>query len=209
MKKLLLYFVGVVVIAFGISLCYQCQYGSGSIDALIKNISDVINLEFFSIGRVLMIMNLLFVLAYYLVFRRKDVVLPIIVTFILGFLIDLFNSFNIINDTMFNNFIIRTLFFVLAINIISLGVAMMVVTRLSPSAYECLNLIVKKYLNKLSYGVCKIIVEAIVTVIASVIGLVFLKSFGEVSVATLLIMLTQGPLIDLYIKNLKKLNFLN
>ena len=205
MKKYLIYFLGVLIMAFGVSLCFQCKLGAGSIDALNKNITDAINSEYITVGRIVIIENLLFVLLYFIVFKTKDVILPIIVTFCLGTLIDLFNMIIIVGD----NIIIRVLLFIVAINFVCLGVSLMVYNKMSPSAFECLTLIVNKFLTKLSFGTCKVIIEIVITILAAIIGLVFLKGFGEVSIATLIIMIFQGPFIDLYLKLVRKIKFLN
>ena len=206
MKKYIIYFLGVIILAFGVSLLFQCGFGSGSIDAFNKNLSDIINHPFFSVGAIIIIENIFFILIYFITLKAKDIILPIIVTLCLGTLVDLFNMINVvsISDPIFY----RIIMFIVGINFISLGVGLMVYNKLSPSAFECLTIVVNKFLNKLSYGQCKIIIEVVITIIAAVLGLVFLHDLNEVSLATVIILFIQGPLIDLYIKLLRKIKFI-
>lgn len=202
MKKYLVYFLGIVIMTLGISLNYQCGFGSSSVDSLTKNFTDIINVDFLTTGRILIICNMAFVLAYYLILKPKDIILPIIVSISLGLFIDLFNALFVIPKIL----ALRILFFVLALNLISLGVALTVYYNLSPSPYECVTKIfTDKLFPKLSYGVCKIIVEAIVIVFTSILSLIFLNGLGEINIATIIILIVQGPLIDVYLKLLKKI----
>lgn len=207
MKKYIFYFLGIIIMAFSVSLCFQCGFGAASIDALNKNIADAFNCEFITVGRVVIVENLLFVLCYFLVFKPKDILLPIIVTFTLGSLIDLFDLIPIVSST--DHIAVRIIFFIIAINLMCLGIALQVFDNLSPSAFECVTLIVNKYLHKLSYGTCKFIIEIVVIILASLIALIFIGNFGEISLATFIILLLQGKLIDVYLSLIKKVKFLH
>lgn len=207
MKKYIVYFAGLILISLSISLNYQCHFGSSSVDSLTKNISHVLifltNNNIFEVGNVLICANLLFVLVYFIFTKSKDIILPIIVSFLMGFLVNVFNYIPVSS-----NIAIRIIVFIISLNLMSLAVSLMIYYKLSPSPFECVTILATKLFKKLSYGMCKMIVELICIVISGLISFIFFKNLGEVNLATIIIFLCQGPLIDFYNKLLKKTEIL-
>lgn len=200
MKKYIIYFIGVMLIALGISLSSLHGLGASPYDTVTLNISLITNIQ---AGIIIFIFNALFLILYFIKFKNKDIYMSIIVLFTLSFFVDGFiylltwKVFNIDFSQMW----LRIVLFVIGFLSNALGVSLIENTKVSKSALECfVTFMNHTLLKKVSYSTSRIIVEVSFTIVGGVVGLIFLKSLSNVNIGTIIYMIASGPMIGIFMK---------
>ncbi len=197
LKRGMIYLTGFVLIAIAVSLHYKHNLGSAPFDAFTMNLASLSNIK---VGYISIICNLSFVVLYFIRNKNKDIFISLAVVFSLGLLVNFF-TYNVFNF-YYDNIVIRFLLFVLATNICALGVAFILYTKLSMMPFECfVNFINSlKPFKKYQMSRVRVVIESSFGLVAMFIGLLFLKGFAAVGIATIFLMFGQAPLITLYLK---------
>lgn len=200
MKKYIIYFFGILLIALGISLSGFHGLGASPYDTITLNLSLVTNI---SAGYFIFIFNAIFLILYFTKFKNKDIFVSIIVLFTLSSLVNLFIyllSSNWIN-LQINYIWQRILFFILSFFANAFGVSLIENTKVSKSAFECfVTFINKTVLKKVSYSSSRVIVELVFTLIGACIGLVFLRNISNANIGTIIYIVGSGPMIGVFMK---------
>lgn len=198
MKKYLLFSLGIILVAMGIALNIKSTLGSSPIDTLVFNLASVSHMDS-SISMI--IVNCAMILLYFILSPNRKVIFLIIAALLLSLFLHIFQSYVFLFAT--NNIIYQILIFILAINLISLGVALEIKSNVSTTALEGIILFINDKLPKLSFGLIRTIVELIIIIISATISLIFNHNLGEVGIATMIMLLTCGFLTDFYLYLLK------
>lgn len=195
--RYVLYFIGFTLIALSIALHNHHNLGNNPLDKLYYEISVLTTI---SVGYITIILNAFILLVFFLINKNKDIIVSIIGVLCLGFLINFFMSILTYDNSLMY---IKIIEFLLATNIGAIGVVLILNTKLSMMALECLVKMVNsiKGLKKLSFGTCRAIVDVVMTLLAVILELSFNGKivFGSYT-TTLVLILISGPLIDLYQK---------
>lgn len=199
-KRLVIYILGYALMALGIVIHFKHHLGASPLDALISNLSKAIKID---VGLVTLIINLSFALLYFIIFKNKDIYLTVIGVFVLSPLISLFNHLLTSDIT---TPLSKIFHFILAMNIVDFGIALIYSTDLSNSAWECLAIVTNKYvLKNVEIGLSRAILETSTALVALLIGIIFLNDVGDLYIATIPLMLFTGFLVNFYHKILKKI----
>ena len=198
MKKYLLFGLGIVLVSMGIALNIKSTLGSSPIDTLVFNLASVAKM---SSSLSLIIVNGTLILFYFILSPNRKVIFLIIATLLLSLFLSFFQKYVFLFTT--NNIIYQILIFILAINLISFGVALEIKSNVATTALEAIVLFFKNKLSKLSFGLIRTIVELIIIIISATISLIFDHNLGEVGIATVIMLLTCGFLTDFYLYLLK------
>ena len=198
MKKYLLFSLGIILVAMGIALNIKSTLGSSPIDTLVFNLASVSHMDS-SISMI--IVNCAMILLYFILSPNRKVIFLIIAALLLSLFLHIFQSYVFLFAT--NNIIYQILIFILAINLISLGVALEIKSNVSTTALEGIILFINDKLPKLSFGLIRTIVELIIIIVSATISLIFNHNLGEVGIATMIMLLTCGFLTDFYLYLLK------
>lgn len=198
MKKYLLFSLGIILVAMGIALNIKSTLGSSPIDTLVFNLASVSHMDS---SLSMIIVNCAMILLYFILSPNRKVIFLIIAALLLSLFLHIFQSYVFLFTT--NNIIYQILIFILAINLISLGVALEIKSNVSTTALEGIILFINNKLPRLSFGLIRTIVEFIIIIVSATISLIFNHNFGEVGIATMIMLLTCGFLTDFYLYLLK------
>lgn len=198
MKKYLLFSLGIILVAMGIALNIKSTLGSSPIDTLVFNLASVSHMDS---SLSMIIVNCAMILLYFILSPNRKVIFLVIAALLLSLFLHIFQSYVFLFTT--NNIIYQILIFILAINLISLGVALEIKSNVSTTALEGIILFINNKLPRISFGLIRTIVELIIIIISATISLIFNHNFGEVGIATMIMLLTCGFLTDFYLYLLK------
>ena len=198
MKKYLLFSLGIILVAMGIALNIKSTLGSSPIDTLVFNLASVSHMDS---SLSMIIVNCAMILLYFILSPNRKVIFLVIAALLLSLFLHIFQSYVFLFTT--NNIIYQILIFILAINLISLGVALEIKSNVSTTALEGIILFINDKFPKLSFGLIRTIVELIIIIISATISLIFNHNLGEVGIATMIMLLTCGFLTDFYLYLLK------
>lgn len=198
MKKYLLFSLGIILVAMGIALNIKSTLGSSPIDTLVFNLASVSHMDS---SLSMIIVNCAMILLYFILSPNRKVIFLVIAALLLSLFLHIFQKYVFLFTT--NNIIYQILIFILAINLISLGVALEIKSNVSTTALEGIILFINNKLPKLSFGLIRTIVELIIIIVSATISLIFNHNLGEVGIATMIMLLTCGFLTDFYLYLLK------
>ncbi len=195
MKKILLLFLGMFLIALGTVINTKTNLGNSAIGSLPFVLSKLSNL---SLGVMTNIVYATFIILQIIILKEinKKIVLQIPITILFGVLIDIINYFWFINvNSIYASFVL--LFF--SITFISFG--MFIVLKLN-LVYNTPDGLVKAISTrfKLKNGTSKNLLDFIVVLISIIISLISFKSLQGVGIGTILAVIFIGRFISLWEK---------
>lgn len=195
MKKILLLFLGMFLIALGTVINTKTNLGNSAIGSLPFVLSKLSNL---SLGVMTNIVYATFIILQIVILKEinKKIVLQIPITILFGVLIDIINYFWFINvNSIYASFVL--LFF--SITFISFG--MFIVLKLN-LVYNTPDGLVKAISTrfKLKNGTSKNLLDFIVVLISIIISLISFKSLQGVGIGTILAVIFIGRFISLWEK---------
>ena len=195
LKKVMGIIIGTVFVGLGVSLYKLSSLGQDPLSAMVFSIMYIFNNEFLNYTFFYLMINFIFFL-FMLIFLRKEVHIGTIINFFLR----LFLYFNM--NT--NNGILKIVYGLLGLIIVSFGIALYGGARMGIAPYDSLPLILKLRLKKLSYRLSRMIIDLLCTIIALVIGVLILKRTDIINFNTILTFLAMGPIISFFSKIIGK-----
>lgn len=195
MKKAIIFYLGVILVAFGIALNEKSGLGQAPLDTLSFNLSLVCNIK--PIYCIILV-NSLLILIYFLLKPSKKIWILILSTILLSLTFNLLSNYILIFDA--NYLALRIALFVLANILIGLGVAFQIYSKFCITALEGIILFIKDKIKRLSFGSTRVIVESSIILISSTLSLIFKHSFGSVGLATLIMLVSCGYITDIFLK---------
>lgn len=221
LKRLVLYLVGMSIIAIGINFSKLSGMGISPVSSIPGVLDSIFKVKFpgnpfvekyVTLGTMVIIIYCLLVLAQILVLRSKFRwinILGIPVAWIFGFMVDFFG----IDPHAFGHLlagiphpthlVIRILYLLASILIIGIGVFVYLKPKLVPMPAEGLAAAFAEALNK-AFGNCKTFVDVSLILIASILQLIFLGGFasfgigkGVVGIGTILAAVCVGQVVKL------------
>lgn len=191
--RLLFYFVGLIVLTFGVSLTIKADVGTGSWDALNIALSEAVGL---TIGSWVIIIGITLIGINSLMLRTKPDLLAVVPNFIIGSMID-FWMLVALKDFHPEWIVMKVLLFGIGIFIVALGVSLYLQPKFSVNPIDNLMVAIHSRL-KVNLMAAKTIGEVLALLLALLLQ-------GPIGVGTLFITFLIGPCIQFFHPYFEKL----
>lgn len=220
LKRLLIQFIGIVLLGFGIQLLVFTKLGASPIDAVsyyLAYILDTINPNYNNIEVLIGVANIIFGLLVagilLLISKNKKNLWSLLILLIQGGVTSLWGLlFHALSEDKLSNALRATLGF-LAILLMVLGIALMVVNDLVASPFDQMMVELGKKFK--SNSLAKFIIEVVYLAIAAILMLIsqFMltapenREFSQISIFTPVVILLSSLLIGFTIDKLSKIKY--
>jgi uncharacterized membrane protein YczE len=193
-KKVVMLFLGIVILGFGCTLLIISNIGTDSISIMYQGCSRFFGI---TIGLGTFLVTLLFTTLLFFLDRSKIGLATLVSISLLGPCINIFCA---IPFVLPGTFLASLVFLIVGLLVCSFGVALYIKSDTGLSAYEGLDMYLSEKIG-FSFGKVKIFVDCIFFIIGWVMG----GTFGIGSVITLVF---YGPLIDFFLTILGRISAL-
>lgn len=192
-KRLGLYFLGILVLGFGIVLNTKTGLGVAAINSVPYGISEMTSL---SLGTVTTILYIIFVVIQIMIYRKIDfkVILQIPFSYFMGYIIDFYDS--LLNFTIIS---LPMAFILLGIAIVAtaLGAYVVVTLDLIPNPADGMVKALSQVINK-EFGKTKLLFDCTMMVFTIMITYVFSGTVIGIGIGTVLSAGLIGQIIVIY-----------
>lgn len=192
-KRLGLYFLGILVLGFGIVLNTKTGLGVAAINSVPYGISEMTSL---SLGTVTTILYIIFVVIQIMIYRKIDfkVILQIPFSYFMGYVIDFYDS--LLNFTIVS---LPIAFILLGMAIVAtaLGAYVVVTLDLIPNPADGMVKALSQVINK-EFGKTKLLFDCTMMIFTIMITYVFSGSVIGIGVGTVLSAGLIGQIIVIY-----------
>lgn len=192
-KRLGLYFLGILVLGFGIVLNTKTGLGVAAINSVPYGISEMTSL---SLGTVTTILYIIFVVIQIMIYRKIDfkVILQIPFSYFMGYIIDFYDS--LLNFTIVS---LPMAFILLGIAIVAtaLGAYVVVTLDLIPNPADGMVKALSQVINK-EFGKTKLLFDCTMMVFTIMITYVFSGTVIGIGIGTVLSAGLIGQIIVIY-----------
>jgi len=201
--RIVQYILGFLTLALGVIIILRSDFGAGSWDATVANLSLLLNS---TLGVASLIINFT-IFTIILLFRRRKAYLLIIVPVIMMSLAIDFWDILIIPDSWLSgsNFLVRLVFFVLGITILPLGLALIITTNFRAGTVDELMLLIMDYFKTKKVFFIRLFIEILAIVLAIIFSFLANKSLGAVNYGTLLIAFLLPPILSFHVYWIRKI----
>lgn len=193
MKRILIFILAIVILAFGTAICNYTGLGIDPINAFGIAISELTTIQ---LGTILLVMQFCLGIVVF-IFKRDNIgvgtIIPIL-TF--GYFLQFFNWLFATLLIVQSNFFVNISIFIVGMLIIAFGMSLYMQCKLGMVPYDSLAFILEKYFNGRA-AIYRMLLDSTVAIIAFVLG-------GPINVGTILLAISIGPLIDFYRNQLFK-----
>lgn len=198
-KRLMIFGLGILALAFGIVLNTKTALGVSSISSLPFVLSKI---SFLTLGQATMLMYIIYILAQTILLRKilLKVVLQLPFSFIFGLIVDFFDSLLAIQPS---NMVWSLIYLVLAIVITAFGAYLVVSMNviLNP-ADGIVNSIA--YVSHQEFGTIKLIFDCSMVSLSLIVSWLFSRQFLGFGIGTIASAMVIGKLITQFKTMLKK-----
>lgn len=190
-KNFIILLIGLFLMAIGGLFFIHARLGADALMVLNQGVATFLNIK---VGYAMMITNLIGLIVIFILYKKSIGIGTIAVSVVLGFIINFFDSFNIITNS--ESFIINLLMLFGAIFLGGFGVALYIFSNTGYSPFEGIIIyLVDK--TKVRFGIVKIINDIIFFGIGYLLG-------GIVGIGSIIAVILFGPIIDFYLVMLNK-----
>ncbi len=198
-KEGIVYFLGAVLTALGLVMLLRSDLGMPPWDILHLAIAEVTPLTF---GMAIQAVSII-ITAFIVFYRKKTKYLFMIVPFLLvGWLIDLFNLYIFAGLTP--DGYARLFFFFLGLGLLPLGSVLLIISIFPAGIYDELMLVLMRIFKTRKIALVRVIMEATPVLLGLIITLSLRGTTGSFYYGTFIIVVLAGPLIQLYIKFIRR-----
>ncbi len=208
---ILFYVFAIIIAGLGVNLILRAELGAGAWDAVNANFSELINITVGTASAIINVLLLLLVVSY-----RKSLKYLIILVPIISIAISIdFWDLLILGEWQLEITILRVLSLTLGILLISLALALIIITKYPAMIYDEITLMLMILLKTKSFLKARIVLEVSAILIAIFFGVLAGISYGAVSYGSVVLAIIIGPLIQMQIKWLEavlkklKLSYVN
>lgn len=201
-KTLMLYLSGFLIIGLGINLQLRSLIGVGAWDSTNLNLNLLMAHVFPSITKgmtSLMISSMLFLSV--MIYRKWDVKLFIMLIpmFTISLSIDFWDLL------VFPNYhpeelVIRLILFGIGLFILPLGLSLIITSKFPATVFDEFTIMLVDILHAKNFGVVRLGFEVSGVLLAVIFGFFAGVNFGFVNIGTLIMAITLGPLMNVYLK---------
>lgn len=201
LKKVFIHLSGFIIVALGISIILHTNVGATPIDAFNYFIVYLVNVPWFTQGIMTFVTGFSVALISYFAEKGKDVWISIIFLFVVGFFIDFWNIFvDMIPTTIYNPLWIRIMLAAITIFVIAFGVSLTLISGLVTSPFE--RLLKTMHHKGIPLGLAKIMIEGTFLIFAIILGLISGQLLKQVNAFTIILTLSMGPLIAVFMQKI-------
>lgn len=208
---IMFYVFAIIIAGLGVNLILRAELGAGAWDAVNANFSKLINITVGTASAIINVLLLLLVVSY-----RKSLKYLIILVPIISIAISIdFWDLLILGEWQLEITILRVLSLTLGILLISLALALIIITKYPAMIYDEITLMLMILLKTKSFLKARIVLEVSAILIAIFFGVLAGISYGAVSYGSVVLAIIIGPLIQMQIKWLEavlkklKLSYVN
>ena len=199
--RVLLYVFGVFVLGFGINILFRSTLGLGAWDTVSKNFSHLIHSTWGIAALIINVTVLAFVFFYHKNIKYALILIPIIS---LSFVIDLWDIL-ILDNLTIEVIWLQYLSYIGGAILLSLGLALIIVSRFPAMVYDELTIILMKIFKVKKFFTMRIMIELFAIALATVIGFLAGIKFGSVNYGSFILAIAIGPIISIHMKWLNAL----
>ncbi|AIO19147.1 hypothetical protein KQ51_01270 [Candidatus Izimaplasma bacterium HR1] len=195
-SRIIKYVIGMVLIAFSVTLMLKSDIGNSSWDTLHYSMEHLFNISF---GMATIIVATFFMIMVIILNRDFKYLLMWIPVLIVGPLIDLF-IYLVDAKTVAEIFTVQILYFTLGITLLPLGGAFLLISNYPAGVFDEFNLAVVHKLKLKSLVPTRVIMELTAVLIAFILGRIAGIGYGKIGVGTLIFAITVGIFLKTYLK---------
>lgn len=194
--RIILYIIGLNVLALGTTLFACGQLGVSSLVSVPQTLSFIIHT---TLGHATTMFFIVLVLVQLIIVRRFElkIVLQLVLAFVFGWLVDFYGLTVGLKRIPLNGYAERIPVTLLAILCTALGIFMMVKAAFVLIPADGFVNVISEKLHK-PFGQMKFCFDASMIVITIILGLVFLHHITSIGIGTVLAVLFVGQLINLF-----------
>lgn len=202
----IIYLLGIIITGLGVNVLLRGALGAGAWDTVIYNLKSLlanrlsINVTLGTVSFFIYLIVLTYVMLYYKKLKFLFVFIPM---FGIALAIDFWDI------VVFGNFYpedlyIRFLLYALGIFILTLGLALILVTKYPAMVFDELTLILMKVFKIKSFFTSRMLIELFAILLATIFGFLSGIGFGAVNFGSFILALIIGPMISIQLSYLTK-----
>lgn len=199
--NILLYAFGVIFTGLGVNLLLYSTFGAGAWDAVNEHMSLILNI---TLGTASLITNLSILLFIIVMNKSLKYLITLIPIFMIAVSMDFWDLI-IFSRFTFTLPLHYTLLFSLGVLVLPFGLSCIIATKFPSMVYDELTFILMKLSNIPNFLFVRWFVEGFAIILAIVLGFIAGIGFGTIHIGSILIAFVIGPLINFYLKQLKKI----
>ena len=199
--SVVLYSMGFLITALGIILVLRSDFGAGPWDAVPYNLRALTGITLGTASFIINMSILIFILSYRRRIRYLFMLVPIVS---MATAIDLWDLW-LIPNLIPSNVMTASVFFVVGLVFISLGLAATVVSGFPAMVFEEWTLALMELFKTRRFYRVRIGIECLAVVLAAIFGFLAGVRFGAIGLGTVLIALSIGPMIHIFMRHLRVL----
>lgn len=203
-KRGLIYLLGIIVTGLGVNILLRSALGAGAWDTVLYNMRAFLEVRlnvFATLGTISFVIYGIVLSCVMLYYKKLKFLLVLIPIFGIALAID-FWDIVVFGDYYPTLLWIKSIFFILGIFTLTLGLSLIIVTKYPAMVFDELTLIVNKVLKLNSFFKARILIEVFAILLATLLGFLSDIGFGSVNIGSLLLAFIIGPMIELHLKYL-------
>lgn len=199
--RIMMYLLGMFIAGGGVNLILRSTIGAGSWDA----VNDHSRILFgITLGTASLITNFT-ILTFILIYRKNlKYLIVIIPIFGIATMMDIWDIV-ILNDINPTGLFEQILWFILGSTLLPFGLSLMITTKFPSMVYDEMTFAFMDILHINNFLKVRVGVELLAVLIAITQGLIIGIGLGSVSIGTVILAITIGPMIDYFIKLVNKI----
>lgn len=194
MKKYVVFVFAILILYFGVALCYKADIGVGPNDAMFLTVSKLLNMK---VGTISIIGCFIYLILQIIILRKDFKYKEFIQIFLIlfsGFLLNIF-LYNLLDKFNPSNYIFRVFLYTISVFIKTIGVLLILSSGVCKTCAEGLaDAIASKV--KLKMGIVRQLMDVVFIIIVLLLALIF-KSKITIGLGTIIDMVLFGPLLEL------------
>lgn len=201
LKKVFIHLSGFIIVALGISVILHTNVGATPIDAFNYFVVHMVGVPWFTQGIMTFVTGFSVALISYFAEKGKDVWISVVFLFVVGFFVDFWNAIlDLVPATLYSPLWIRISLAMITVFVIAFGVSLTLISGLVTSPFERL---LKTMNHKgIPLGLAKIMIEGTFLIFAIILGLITGELLKQVNAFTIILTLSMGPLIAVYMQKI-------
>lgn len=202
-----IYAIGIFLTGLGVNVLLRSALGAGAWDTVVYNLRsffiNILNINI-TLGTVSFIIYAI-VLACVMMYNKKlKYIFIFIPIFGIALAID-FWDLVVLGSYYPVDIWLRVIFYLVGIFILSMGLALIIVTRYPAMVFDELTLLMMKLFKIKSFFITRIFIELFAIVMATILGFISHIGFGAVNFGSFVLALIIGPMIQIELKYLSKM----
>ena len=199
--RIMMYILGMFLAGGGVNLILRSSIGAGSWDAVNDHSRLLFNI---TLGTASLITN--FTILAFIIFYRKKLKYLIVIIPIFGIasMMDLWDIIILSNMNPIG-LLNQIIWFMFDATLLPFGLSLMITTNFPSMVYDEMTFAFMEIFKVNNFLKVRVGVEILAVLIAILQGVIIGIGFGSVSIGTIVLAITIGPMIDFFIKQINKI----